>query len=89
VVTGSVSKEKTLIELEDMVGRTFTEGDNVVFADSYKNLRIATVRGIKDIGATPGMIFNIALDITDGMSITKKRYSRRYYPHEFYKLVEA
>lgn len=72
-----------MIELEDMDGQKFTEGDFVVFADQLKSLRIAKVRGIKPYGKAG---FQIALEIIKGLDINKKRYSRFYVQHDFYKV---
>lgn len=71
------------IELEDFTGQKFTEGDTVLFADAHMSLRIAKVRGIKDIG---NGAFMVALSITDGLDTGKRNYSRRYFPHDFYRM---
>lgn len=71
-----------MIELEDMAGAMFTEGDYVIFADNVKSLRIAKVRGIKPVGKR----FSIALEIVSGLGVKRKRYSRPYYPDDFYKV---
>jgi hypothetical protein len=71
-----------MIELEDMDGRKFTEGDFVIFADQLKSLRIAKVRGIKPSGRG----FQVALEIVKGLDTRKKRYSRSYIQHDFYKV---
>ena len=71
-----------MIELEDMNGRMFTEGDYVLFSDSSMSLRVAKVRGIKERNGR----HQIALEIVKGMGVSRKRYSRAYHPDDFYKI---
>lgn len=72
-----------MIRLADFVGQSFAEGDTVIFADQHKSLRKAVVRGIKDTGHGN---YRIALEITEGVDAYKKRYSRDYFPHDFFKV---